>query len=308
MTGPGSALAGLAVLAIAAPAVLGVAGRTKAFLTRRRGAPVLQLYVDLAKAMRRGIVLSNTTTLVFRAAPVVVLAALVMAATVVPLDGRSALISFPGDVVAFAYALGLGRFLLVLAALDTGSSFEGMGASREATVAVFVELGLFLAFGMLAVLTKQLSLTGMLGAPLAASWRAASPAIAMTAVSLFALMLAQCARAPVDDPATHLELTMIHEVMILDHSGPDLALIHYASALELSLVGALIVDLIIPRGDVPLGGSLAILAAGLVAVGTAVGAVEASVARMRMPKIPLYLAGASSLGLFSLVLVLWSGA
>ncbi|HEX6807876.1 MAG TPA: NADH-quinone oxidoreductase subunit H [Gemmatimonadaceae bacterium] len=308
MTGPGSALAGLVVLAIVAPAVLGVAGRTKAFLTRRRGAPVLQLYIDLAKAMRRGIVLSNTTTLVFRAAPIVVLAALLMAATVVPLDGRSALIGFPGDVVAFAYALGLGRLLLVLAALDTGSSFEGMGASREVTVAAFVELGLFLAFGTLAVLTKQLSLSGMLGAPLAASWRAASPAIVMTAVSLFALMLAECARAPVDDPATHLELTMIHEVMVLDHSGPDLALMHYASALELSLVGALIVDLIVPRAHVPLGGSLAILAAGLVAVGIAVGAVEASVARMRMPKIPLYLAGASSLGLFSLVLVLWSGA
>ncbi|HKT09689.1 MAG TPA: NADH-quinone oxidoreductase subunit H [Gemmatimonadaceae bacterium] len=308
MTGSGSAAAALAVLLIVAPAVSGVAGRTKAFLTRRRGAPILQLYVDLAKCTRRGVVWSGTTTLIFRVAPVALLAAVLVAATVVPLDGRSALISFPGDVVAFAYALGLGRFLLVLAALDTGSSFEGMGASREVTVAAFVELGLFLAFGTLAVLTKQLSLSGMLGAPLAATWRAASPAIAMTAVSLFALMLAECARVPVDDPATHLELTMIHEVMILDHSGPDLALIHYASAIKLSLVAALIVDLVIPRGVVPLGGSLAILAAGLVVVGIAVGVVEASVARMRMPKIPLYLAGASSLGLFSLVLVLWSGA
>jgi formate hydrogenlyase subunit 4 len=101
---------------------------------------------------------------------------------------------------------------------------------------------------------------------------------------------------------------MIHEVMILDHSGPDLALILYASALKLSIVGALIVDLIVPRGSLPLSGSVAILAGGLVAVGVAVGAVEATFARMRLPKIPLYLAGASSLGLFSLVLVLWSGA
>lgn len=308
MSESASAVVALGFIAVAAPAVLGVAGRTKAFLTRRRGVPVLQLYADLVKSMRRGTVLSDTTTIVFRVAPVALLATCLMAATVVPLDGRGALIHFPGDVVALAYALGLGRFLLVLAALDTGSSFEGMGASREVTVATFVELGLFLSFGTLAALTKQLSLSGMLGAPLAASWTTASPAIVMLALSLFALMLAECARVPVDDPATHLELTMIHEVMILDHSGPDLALILYASALKLSIVGALIVDLIVPRGSLPLGGSVAILAGGLVAVGVAVGAVEATFARMRLPKIPLYLAGASSLGLFSLVLVLWSGA
>lgn len=269
---------------------------------------MLQLYADLAKAIRRGTVLSDTTTLVFRAAPVALLAACLMAATVVPLDGRAALISFPGDVVALAAVFGFGRLLLVLAALDTGSSFEGMGASREVTVASFVELGLFLIFGTLAVLTKRLSLSDMLGAPLAASWPAASPAIAMMAVSLFALMLAECARVPVDDPATHLELTMIHEVMTLDHSGPDLAVIHYASAVELSVIGALIVDLLVPRPQLPLGASLAILVAGLVVVGIAIGIVEASVARMRLPKIPLYLAGASSLALFSLVLALWSGA
>src|SRR6185437_10387681 len=131
--------------------------------------------------------------------------------------GRGALIRFPGDVVALAYALALGRFFLVLAALDTGSSFEGLGASREVTVASVVELGLFLSFGTLAALTQSTSLSGMLGAPLAAAWPGGSPAIVMTAVGLFALMLAECARVPVDDPATHLELTMIHEVMILDH-------------------------------------------------------------------------------------------
>jgi formate hydrogenlyase subunit 4 len=245
---------------------------------------------------------------VFRAAPVTLLATALMAATIVPLDGRGALIRFPGDVVALAYAFALGRFLLVLAAWDTGSSFEVMGASREVTVASFVELGLFLSFGTLAALTRNISLSGMLGAPLAAAWPSASPAIVMTAVSLFALMLAECARVPVDDPATHLELTMIHEVMILDHSGPDLALILYAAALKLSILGALIVTLLVPRGAMPLAGSLAALGAGLVVVGVAIGIVEAAMARMRLPKIPLYLASASSLALFSLVLVLWSGA
>lgn len=308
MSRPASAWIALAVVLVLAPAVLGVASRTRAALTRRRGAPVLQLYYDLAKLLRRGTVFSDTTTPVFRAAPACVLSAALMAATIVPLDGRGALIRFAGDVVALAYVLALGRFLLVLAALDTGSSFEGMGASREVAVASVVELGLFLSFGTLAALTKTLSLSGMLGAALTAAWPAGSPAIVMTAVGLFALMLAECARVPVDDPATHLELTMIHEVMILDHSGPDLALILYASALELSIIGAVIVTLLVPRSDMPVGVSLAVLGGGLIVIGAGIGVVEATMARLRLPKIPLYLASASSLALFSLVLVLWSGA
>jgi formate hydrogenlyase subunit 4 len=305
---PASAWIALAIVMVIAPAVLGVASRTRALLTRRRGAPVLQLYYDLAKLLRRGSVFSDTTTRVFRIAPAALLAATCMAATIVPMDGRDALIRFPGDVVALAYALALGRFFLVLAALDTGSSFEGMGASREVTVASVVELGLFLSFGTLAALTQSTSLSGMLGAPLAAAWPGGSPAIVMTAVGLFALMLAECARVPVDDPATHLELTMIHEVMILDHSGPDLALILYAAALELSIIGAIVVTLLVPRGTMPVIVSLAALGAGLIVIGVAIGVIEAALARLRLPKIPLYLASASSLALFGLVLVLWSGA
>ena len=308
MSRPASAWIALAIVMVIAPAVLGVASRTRALLTRRRGAPVLQLYYDLAKLLRRGSVFSDTTTRVFRIAPAGLLAATCMAATIVPLDGRGALIRFPGDVVALAYALALGRFFLVLAALDTGSSFEGMGASREVTVASVVELGLFLSFGTLAALTQSTSLSGMLGAPLAAAWPGGSPAIVMTAVGLFALMLAECARVPVDDPATHLELTMIHEVMILDHSGPDLALILYAAALELSIIAAIVVTLLVPRGNMPVIVSLAALGAGLIVIGVAIGVIEAALARLRLPKIPLYLASASSLALFGLVLVLWSGA
>lgn len=308
MSRPASAWIALAIVMVIAPAVLGVASRTRALLTRRRGAPMLQLYYDLAKLLRRGSVFSDTTTRVFRIAPASLLAATCMAATIVPLDGRGALIRFPGDVVALAYALALGRFFLVLAALDTGSSFEGMGASREVTVASVVELGLFLSFGTLAALTQSTSLSGMLGAPLAAAWPGGLPAIVMTAVGLFALMLAECARVPVDDPATHLELTMIHEVMILDHSGPDLALILYAAALELSIIGAIVVTLLVPRGNMPVIVSLAALGAGLIVIGVAIGVIEAALARLRLPKIPLYLASASSLALFGLVLVLWSGA
>jgi formate hydrogenlyase subunit 4 len=309
MTTPISEALALALVLVIAPAISGVATRTRAVLTKRRGPPVFQLYLDLLKLGRRGAVFSETTTWVFRAAPIVMLATSLTAATIVPFGGRAALIHFNGDVVAFAYALALGRFFLVLSALDTGSSFEGMGASREVTFGSLVELGLFLAFATLAAATRALSLSGMLGEPLARSWMSTgAAAIAMTAASLFVLLLAECARVPVDDPSTHLELTMIHEVMVLDHSGPDLALILYSSALKLSVFGALIVGVLVPGPDLPIGASLAILAGGLVAIGIGVGIVEAAMARLRLPKVPLYLAGASSLALFSLVLVLWSGA
>jgi formate hydrogenlyase subunit 4 len=303
-----SALA-LVVVMCLAPAVTGVATRIRSALTRRRGAPVLQLYSDLFKLMRRGAVFSDTTTWIFRIAPVVIIATSVVAATLVPLDGRNALIRFPGDVVGLVYTLALGRLFLVLSALDTGSSFEGMGASREVTFASLVEIGLFLSFGALAVLTLELSLSDMLGKPLSRAWASGNAAaVLMIAASLFVLLLAECARVPVDDPTTHLELTMIHEVMVLDHSGPDLALILYANALKLSVLGAVVVAVLVPRAGLPSAVAIVVLAGGLLILGAVVGAVEASMARLRLPKVALYLAGASSLALFSLILVLWNPA
>lgn len=303
-----SAVIAFIMVLLLAPAVAGVATRTKSVLTGRQGAPTLQLYFDLWKLGRRGAVFSETTTWIFRLAPVLVVATALLAATVVPLDGRVSLIRFSGDAVAFAYVFGLGRFFLVLAALDTGSSFEGMGASREVTFASLVEVGLFLSFGTLAVVTHELSLSGMLGVPFARHWAANAPALVMISAGLFALLLAECARVPVDDPTTHLELTMVHEVMVLDHSGPDLALILYGSALKLAVLGAVVVSVLVPRANLSAAASLAVLGSGLIAVGVAIGIVEATMARLRLPKVALYLAGASSLALFSLILVLWNPA
>jgi formate hydrogenlyase subunit 4 len=149
----------------------------------------------------------------------------------------------------------------------------------------------------------------MLGERLARSWTSGNAAaVVMTGASLFALLLAECARAPVDDPATHLELTMIHEVMVLDHSGPDLALILYANALKLSVLGAVVIAVLVPRAHLSTAESLAVLIGGLFLIGGAVGTVEASMARLKLSKVPLYLAGASSLALFSLFLVFWNPA
>ena len=287
-----------------APALPGLANRTKSALTGRKGAPVLQLYSDLAKLWRKSVIYSRTTTFVFRLAPVVLLASTVLAAALLPFDGRVALLGFPGDLVAFAALLGLGRFVLVLAAMDTGSSFEGMGASREVTVASFAEPALFLCFTVLVLATGQSQLAGMFGRPLLEAWPLAAPSLVLAAISLFIVMLAETCRVPVDDPLTHLELTMIHEVMVLDHSGPDLALILYAGALKLALFGCLIVGVLAPRAHQPRLLALGELLVGLAAVAMAIGAVESVMARLRMNRVPQLLVAAGVLAGFALILLL----
>lgn len=302
MTGAGWVALGL--MALAAPGLSGVAGKTKSFLTGRRGAPVLQLYSDLWKLVRKGAVYSTTTTWIFRAGPVVLLASVVLAFLFLPLDGRSALLAFDGDLVAFAGLLALGRFALALAALDTGSSFEGMGASREVTIAAFAEPALFLCFIVLVLTTRDLSLSGMLGTSLQAAWPASWASLSLVGISLFVLLLVENARVPVDDPATHLELTMIHEVMVLDHSGVDLAVILYAGALKLALFGVLVVGVFVPRAGLSGPGAVAGLFAGLVVVAVAVGVVESVMARLRLNRVPQLLVGAAALAAVGVILQL----
>jgi formate hydrogenlyase subunit 4 len=291
------------VLAVA-PALPGLATRTRAFFTGRRGAPVLQLYRDLAKLLRKNVVYSRTTTPVFRIGPIVAAATALAAAMLLPLDGHTALLSFSGDLVAFTGLLGLGRFALVLAGLDTGSSFEGMGASREVTVSAFAEPALFLCFTVLVLATGELSLAGMLGERLAAVWPVAAPSLALAAAALFMLALAETCRVPVDDPATHLELTMIHEVLVLDHSGPELALILFGNAVKLALFGALVVSVLVPLGRLPPWLAVLALVAGLGVVAVGVGIVESSMARLRMTRVPQFLVAAAALAVFGVILLL----
>ena len=303
----GWALAGLGAMLALAPLLPGVASRTKALLTGRRGAPVWQLYRDLLRLWRKGAVYSTTTTWMFRLAPVAGVVTPVLATLLVPLDCRAAVLRFAGDFVAFAALLALGRFLLVLAALDTGSSFEGMGASRDAAFASLVEPALFLGFVVLALGTGQRSLSGMLGGDAGTlSWGAGAPSLAMVAVSLFFVLLAESSRVPVDDPATHLELTMIHEVAVLDHSGPDLALLLYGGALRMALFAALPVGVLVSRAG--LAGPLALgaLLVGTVVVAVVVGVVESSMARLRLSRVPQFLVAASVLASLGVILQLLS--
>jgi formate hydrogenlyase subunit 4 len=287
----------------AAPALPGIVNRTKSLLTGRRGAPVTQLYRDLAKLWHKGTVYSRTTTWLFRAAPLLLLASTTVAVLMVPVDGRWAPLRFAGDFVAFAGLLALGRFALLLAALDTGSSFEGMGASREATFGSLTEPGLFLCFVALALATGETSLSPML-AEAPAVWRVAGPALAMVAGALFALSIAEAGRVPIDDPATHLELTMIHEVMVLDHSGPDFALIQYAGALKLAVFGTMLAGVLVPRAALPPVTSIAVWLIALVAVAAAMGVIEAVMARLRLSRVPQLLVAAAVLPAFAVILLL----
>jgi formate hydrogenlyase subunit 4 len=299
-----SAVIGAVLLMLVAPAVPGIATKTKSWLTGRRGAPVTQLYWDLVRLLGKGAVYSSTTTWVFRVAPVAGIAAPLLALGLLPLDGGAALFSFSGDFVGFAALLALGRFAFVLAALDTGSSFEGMGASRDAAFASLVEPALFINFLVLVMATGQLTLAGALGGAQPLSWSTTAPALAMATVSLFFVMLAEASRLPVDDPATHLELTMIHEVAALDYSGPDLALVQYGAALRMTLMAALPAMVLVSRASRSPAMSLALLGGGIVGMAIVVGVVESAMARLRLSRVPQFLVAASVLASLGAILQL----
>ena len=286
-----------------APLLIGIINRTKAIMAGRRGQPILQTYSDLLKLWRKGAVYSRTTSWVFRAGPVIGLAVVVVGMLLVPLGGSPALLAFDGDLIVLAYALGLGRFFTVLAALDTGSSFEGMGASREVTFAMLVEPTLFVGLFALSRLSHTLSLSGLLYSSGVSGWSIGAPAL--VAGALFVLYLAENARIPIDDPATHLELTMVHEVMVLDHGGPDLGLVLYGGALKLWLLGALIVGVLSPDlTGTPVWMREGVAVLGMLGLAIAVGIVESFMARLRLLKVPQLLVGAGALAMLATILVL----
>jgi formate hydrogenlyase subunit 4 len=285
------------------PLLLGVINKTKAAFAGRVGPPWLQAYYDLAKLLRKKSVFSHTTTWVFRAGPVIGLATALLAASVVPLGGHAAPVRFDGDFILFAYVLALGRFFTVAAALDTGSSFEGMGGAREVTFACLAEPALFLALLVLARASGALSLSEMLGPQLAAVWASVGAALAAVFVSLFVVLLVENCRIPFDDPNTHLELTMIHEVMVLDHGGPALGLILYGASVKLFLFAALLLGVAVPFGALDAWMTWPLFAAGLCAVAVAIGVLESVMARLRLLQIPTLLVAAGLMSGFGVVLL-----
>jgi formate hydrogenlyase subunit 4 len=283
-------VAGVLCALLLSPLLRSAINRTKAAVAGRHGPPWLQPYYDLVKLLAKGAVYSSTGSWVFRAAPVIGLSAAVCALTLVPAGGQGALVAFPGDFLLFAYLLALGRFAALLAALDTGSAFTGMGASREAFIAALVEPALLLGAAALALLTHSLSLTGIAASLDAGTLDAQrTPALIFIFFAFLIVFLAENSRLPVDDPATHLELTMIHEAMILEHSGPDLAMIEYGAGLKMWALGLLLVN-VLPLRLAFRFGDLILSVAALFALAVGVGVIEAVMARLRLNQVPKLLA------------------
>jgi formate hydrogenlyase subunit 4 len=253
--------------------------------------------------MRKGVVLSRTTTWVFIAGPAAALVTSVLAALFVPLGGHAAPIAFDGDFVFFAYVLGLGRFFTIAAALDTGSSFEGMGGAREATFSCLAEPALFFGLLVLSRASGSYSLSGMLGPSVGATWATAGAALAAVVVSWFIVLLAENSRIPFDDPNTHLELTMIHEVMVLDHSGPPFGLILYAAALKLFVFGGLVLGVAAPLGQLDPWLAWGAFVGAILLLAVVIGGVESVMARLRLPQVPSLLVAACLMSAFGAVLL-----
>ncbi len=275
------------VLALSPFFFIGLVNKLKALWAGRKGAPLLQPYYDFLRLCRKGEVISKTTSFVFALAPSINISAVFLALLLLPIPYFGSIVHFPGDFVLFSYSLGLAKFALVLAALDTGSSFEGMGASREVTFSTLVEMAFFIVMGTLALLTNQVSFSAMF-AILNVSAGYSLLVKALLVASLFIMLLVEGSRLPVDDPNTHLELTMIHEVMILDYSGPDLAFMMYAASAKTVLIAILIASLCVPPylSIVP---ALLVFVGILVLVYLGVGLVESLIARLRMSHVPQFI-------------------
>lgn len=289
----------LAAWLVLAPLLPGIINRVKAWVAGRRGPPVLQLYYDLARWWQKGVVLSTLVSPGFIAGPAVAWVAVLGAAMLLPLGPAGAALSFRGDMLLMIYLLALARFGTTWAALETSSAFEGMGSAREVSYAVLTEAAIITAILALSVHTGSTTLATML-AP------AAGPGALLLAGGLFTVLLAENCRVPFDDPNTHLELTMIHEAMILDHSGPPLAVILHGAALKLLLFALLLTEAVLPLGDLSPFAAAGALAAGVLAVTVGVGLVESLLARLAFRRVPLLLTMAFLLCLFAL-LVAWKG-
>jgi formate hydrogenlyase subunit 4 len=295
----------LVLLLVFPPFMLGVINKTKAFFGGRVGPPLLQPYRDLARLMRKGLVFSTTTTWIFRAAPLVTLATVILAGVMIPLGPFSSPVrSFQGDLVLFAYLFGLARFFTTAAALDTGSAFEGMGAAREVTFACFSEPALFFGFLVLIKLSGSFALSTMLHGPWQAPWTTAAAPLGLVAVGFFVILLAENCRIPVDDPNTHLELTMIHEVMVLDHSGPLFGVILYAASIKLFVLGSLFLHVALPFKPIHPAVDWLVILGEMTGLAVAIGSVESVMARLQMRHVPTLLIGAVLFCAFGFFLLL----
>ena len=280
--------------------IIGVIKKTKAFWGGRKGASVFQPLFDFIKLIKKDFVISKTTSFVFSFAPLVTLSCTLFAALFVPLGTGGAVINIEAGLIIFAYILGLSKFFALIGAMDTGSSFEGMGASREACFTSIVEPAFFMIVASIMALSGNFTFDA-LSKILVNAGGYGILIVIFAVLALFLMLLIEGCRVPVDDPATHLELTMIHEVMILDNSAFDLAVICYAASLKMLLISSLIAKIIIPESLSAIEYFMYYLLTILV-ISLIVGTVESSTARLRMSHVFEFIFVMSSFALIILSL------
>ncbi len=290
---------------LAAPLFPGIILKVKAFFGGKQGPPLLIKYYTLAKLLRKGSVYSKSTSFVFRLGPTVSFASALIVLLFCPFAGLKPLFSFHGDVIVIFYLMGIGRFFTVIAALDTASPFEGMGAAREVFFSTLAEITIFTILILFYRLTGSLSFAEYFtGNTPISLWGNSGALLLLVVVSMFMVLLTENSRVPVDDPATHLELTMIHEVMILDHSGPDLALIELGSFYKLFFYSAFITHLLLPFTLVHGAISIFLFYGIMVLMYAAIGVTESIVARFKMDIVPKFILTSFALVFFAAILTM----
>lgn len=290
---------------LAAPLFPGIILKVKAFFAGKQGPPLFIKYYTLAKLLRKGSVYSSSSTFVFKLGPIVSFATALAVLFFFPFAGAPPLISFHGDVIVILYIMGIGRFFTVVAALDTASPFEGMGAAREVFFSTLAEITVFTVLILFCRLNGSLSLAEYFTGENPISLMSDSGAILLfVMVSMFMVLLTENSRVPVDDPATHLELTMIHEVMILDHSGPDLALIELGAFYKLFFYSAFITHLVYPF-TLTNGVVNGLIFYGVLSlVYVLAGVTESIMARFRMDLVPKFILTSFALVFFAAILTM----
>lgn len=290
---------------LAAPFFSAIILKVKAFFGGKKGPPLLINYYTLIKLFKKGSVYSRSTTFIFKMGPMVSLCTAVTALMFLPIAGQSPIFSFKGDVIFILYLLGLGRFFTIAAAMDTASPFEGMGAAREAFFPIICEASMFMILILFYMLTEELQFaTYFSGSNPSELWKTAGSPMIFIAIAFFIILLTENSRVPVDDPATHLELTMIHEVMVLDHSGPDLALIEIGSFCKLFFYSTFVARLIFPFNMANPFLGICVFGGALIVVYTAIGIMESVMARFRMDKVPQFVLTSFALAFFAIVITL----
>ncbi|WP_321492668.1 NADH-quinone oxidoreductase subunit H [uncultured Desulfobacter sp.] len=290
---------------LVAPFFSGLILKVKAFFGGKKGPPILINYYTLIKLFKKGSVYSNSTTFVFKLGPIISLAASVTVLLFLPIAGYKPVFSFNGDVIFVLYILGLGRFFTIAAAMDTASPFEGMGAAREAYFPIICEAAMFMILIFFYRFTGELQLSAYFaGSNTHNMWSSAGAPLLFIVISLFIILLTENSRVPVDDPATHLELTMIHEVMVLDHSGPDFGLIELGSFCKLMFYASIISRMILPLESIFFGFPMVMYIAGLLVVYISVGVTESVMARYRMDKVPQFVLTSFALAFFATIITL----